>query len=100
LTVVGQTVDGKKVVQGLFLLSTSVTGLPLEDCLEILKKNDLIVDWIDFIKDSIKYEWKMERTLIRIEISVEEVYGKEYCKEVMRRIEEWVQQTNNPNRVP
>lgn len=79
-------------MRGLFLISTSITGLPLEDCLQILKQNDLIVDWIDFIEDSIKYEWKMERTLIRIETSVEEVYEKEYCREVMKRIEGWVQQ--------
>lgn len=76
----------------MFLISTSITGLPLEDCLEILKKNNLVVDWIDFIEDAIKYKWKMERTLIKIETSVEEVYGKEYCQEVMKRIKGWVQQ--------
>ena len=86
MTVVGETVDGKEVIKGLFLVHSSLTGLPLEDCLKFLKEQNMVVDWIDFIEDSIKYEWKMKTTLIRIETSVTEVYGKEYCQEVMKRI--------------
>jgi hypothetical protein len=86
LTVVGETVDGKKVVRGTFLIHSSITGLPLEDCLKILKENNMVVDWLYFIEQSQKHNWKMERTLIKIETAVSEVYGKEYCNEVMKRI--------------
>ncbi len=87
LTVVGKTEDGKLVVSGVFEIMSSTTGLPLEIILEILNKHNMIISWIDFYNSSIKHKWKWRTTKNRIETSVNEIFGKEYTKEILKRLE-------------
>ena len=54
--------------------------------LEFFDKNGFVVDWMEYYSDSIQSNWKSERTLIRIESSVSEVFGKEYGEEVVKRL--------------
>lgn len=65
---------------------SSILGLPLEYCLEILNDHNMVVDWIDFIESSLKHGWKISTTLIRVETAVTEIYGKEYSDQVLKRL--------------
>ena len=89
MKVVGITTDGQQVVTGVFDITTSI-GLPLEMILEGLQKKNMVVDWIDFYQCGIKNHWKVKTIMIRIETTVEEVYGKDYCKEVMKRLKHYL----------
>jgi hypothetical protein len=76
LTVVGRTTDGKFVVK--FFRLVESRGLPLEDVLDSFKENDLVPDWLDFWRESQTCGWHPERTLHRLELAVESVYGQEF----------------------
>lgn len=84
LTVVGRTTDGKFVVKFFRIVETH--GVPLEDVLDSLKENDLVPDWIDFWRESQTCKWHPERTLHRLELAVESVYGPEYLVEWKKRM--------------
>ena len=86
LTIEGKTSDGKLVVSGIFKMVSSTIGLPLEFLLEIIDKNNMVISWTHFIEESLKSGWKWKTIENRIEYSVKEVYDKEYCSEVMKRI--------------
>ena len=74
------------MVKGVFPLFSSLTGLPLQDILEILKQNNMVVDWVDFYEQSIKEGWKPDRTIIKIRDSVGDVFGSKYGEEVKKRL--------------
>lgn len=86
LKVSGITDKNKIVVQGVFKIFSSLTGLPLDIILLQLDKNNMIVDWIDFYEESIKGGWKNKTTLNKIETVVGDYYGPEYKKELMKRL--------------
>lgn len=46
---VGKTIDGKLVVVGVFKLYDSVLGIPLSDIIDELWKNNIVIDWYEFI---------------------------------------------------
>lgn len=74
------------MVKGVFSLFSSLTGLPLQDILEVLKQENMVVDWIDFYDQSVKESWKPERTLVKIRDSVGDVFGPETGKEIIKRL--------------
>lgn len=86
LKIVGKTPEGKDVIQGVFKLVSSLTGLPLENILLLMKKHDMVVDWLDFYEQCLKNNWNPNRTLERIRLSVREVYGDEHSEETMKRL--------------
>jgi hypothetical protein len=86
LQITGRTLDNKLVVRGVFPLFSSLTGLPLDIILEVLKKNNMIVDWLNFFDQSIKEGWKPQRTINKIREAVSEVYGQEFSKEIEKRL--------------
>lgn len=53
-------------------------GVPLEVLVSYLDNKDCIVDWLDFIQDSIKKNWPLHRTILRLQMIVGDVYGREY----------------------
>lgn len=61
-------------------------GLPLDFILEELKKENCVVDWIDFFEYSIEKQWKITQTISKIKESLNEVYGKEYSQNVIERL--------------
>lgn len=85
LQICGRTQDGDSVVRGVFPLFSSLTGLPLENILEILHDNHMIVDWFDFYDHALKEGWKPERAINKIRNSLGEVYSPEYGKEVIKK---------------
>lgn len=70
----------------MFPLFSSLTGLPLENILEVLRKHNMIVDWIDFYEQSVKEGWKSNRTINKIKESVSEIYGTEFGIETEKRL--------------
>ena len=87
LVVVGKTSDDKLVVQGMFDLMSSVLGLPLEYMLDILNKNNMVVDWVDFYKCSVKHCWSYKTLRNKIDVALFEIYGKEYRDSVLMRLD-------------
>jgi hypothetical protein len=62
-------------------------GLPLEIILMSLNKENYVIDWIDFVNTSIEHNWKIKGTLIKIENSLIDVYGRnEYSETVIKRL--------------
>jgi hypothetical protein len=65
-------------------------GLPLEFVLMSLKEKDFLIDWIEFIQISIDNNWKLKGTLIKVENSLYDVYGKnEYTKKIIGRLNDY-----------
>jgi hypothetical protein len=52
--------------------------------ISILHEQGYLIDWVDFIEQSIKEGWKFKSTLVKIEVSLIDTFGKEYSKEVIR----------------
>jgi len=86
LRIVGKTCQGHVVLQGVFPVVSSLTGLSLEEVVDILKSKNMVVDWLDFYQDGLKHGWKPDRMMERIRLSVTEVYGKEFGDETITRL--------------
>jgi len=56
-------------------------GVPLEITLDSLNELNCVPDWIAFIDQSIKCGWVLERTLLKLEIAIKDVYGSHYYNE-------------------
>lgn len=63
-------------------------GVPLDNMISILHEQGYLIDWVDFIEQSIKEGWKFKSTLVKIEVSLIDTFGKEYSKEVINRIQQ------------
>jgi hypothetical protein len=50
----------------------------------------LVVDWVDFLQQSIRIGWKLENTLSKIEESFLETKGKEHSDIMMGKLKELV----------
>lgn len=74
-------------MSGVFRAMSSTTGLPLEIILDILKKNNMVVSWKDFIDSSLKEGWKWKTITERISYSVNEIYGARYRDIIMRAVQ-------------
>jgi hypothetical protein len=70
----------------MFLIVSSTIGLPLEEFLPILDKNNMVIDWIDFYCSSLKNGWSRKTVLNKIETGVSDYFGNEYKNEVMKRL--------------
>lgn len=95
LTIVGKTVDGKFVVQGLFPLMSSILGLPLDILLEDLKNNNMVVDWIEFYESSKKHGWKDKTILNRISEGATKIYGENISEQIIRKLKFYLKTKKN-----
>ena len=62
-------------------------GLPLDFILSSLDKEKYVVDWVDFIQTSLKHNWKIKGTFIKIENALIDVFGREYSNSIIERLE-------------
>lgn len=74
------------VVKGIFLITTSITGLPLDYAIQLLDKEGMIVDWVDYYEESLKYGWSTNTSINRIETAVGDYFGTNYKLEVVNRL--------------
>jgi len=70
---------------------SSILGLPLDTLLEMLKENNMVVDWIEFYESSKKHGWKDKTTLNRISTYVVDVYGPEYRDIIINRLKKYIE---------
>jgi len=63
-----------------------LTGLPLEYALQMLDKEGMVVDWIDYYEESLKNGWSTKTALNRIETAVGDYFGNTYKEEVIKRL--------------
>lgn len=63
-----------------------MTGLPLEYALQMLDKEGMVVDWIDYYEESLKNGWSTKTALNRIETAVGDYFGNTYKEEVIKRL--------------
>jgi hypothetical protein len=85
LNIAGKTNDGKIVVSGVFPIYSSI-GLPLQDILEILHQSNMVPDWQDFYDQAIEEGWKSDRTILKIQEAVGDIFGPAYGSEVEKRL--------------
>lgn len=81
----GTTVDGKDVIAGVFYL-TSTIGLPLSFCIDLIYKRGMVVDWMDFYRQSIKEGEKHSRIIDKIKGALQDSCDKKTESEVMKRL--------------
>lgn len=86
LKIVGKTEDGKSVVQGIFQISSSYTGLPLEIILDQLLKQNIIIDWLDYYLVAVESGMKPDRILLRIKNSIGDVQGSTIAEETIKQL--------------
>jgi hypothetical protein len=60
MQVVGKTIDGKNVVDGVFFMKDS-EGLPLDLIIEELKSKNIVPCWVSYAKDALKAGWKIKK---------------------------------------
>lgn len=85
LTIVGKTEDGKNVVSGLFRLFDT-RGLPLEVLFYQYQELNMLPSWTHFYEEARSYGWKHKTIIDRLTDSVTDIYGQEFCKKVLERI--------------
>ena len=87
LSVTGTTEDGKLVVGNVFENVSSRLGLPLEFVLDILIRNNMVVDWIRFYEDSVRSGWSYKTLRLRVDSSLGDIYGSDYRDQVLKRLD-------------
>ena len=51
-----------------------------------IDRDKYTIEWMEFIYTSMEHHWKLKGTLLKIENSVKLVYGEDYCKTLMKKI--------------
>jgi len=75
---------------------TSSIGLPLEVILDILTKRGMVIDWNDYVKNSLNNGGNPDTIRHRVESAVGDCFGSKYREEVMKRIKELdLEESNN-----
>jgi len=88
LRIVGKTSDDKSVLAGIFPIVNS-EGIALDIMIETCKDEGYVIDWLDFIYDSIRTGWKLDNTISKIKAALDLIYGEQYSDEWLSGIEEW-----------
>lgn len=51
--------------------------------LDIYKERNTVIDWIQFVQAGLEHLWRYRTIVSKIEVSLLEVYGKEYSEHVV-----------------
>jgi hypothetical protein len=82
--IVGKTTDGKDVVSGYDIFKwTESIGLPLDVIVELYNQRNTVIDWIEFVQTSLLHSWKYSNTLLKIQMSLSDVYDDRYSSHVV-----------------
>jgi hypothetical protein len=81
------------VVRGIHFVVSSI-GLPLEFVLEVLQKNNMLVDWIDYYENAVKQGSKSDRIVERIHNCVNDFYGIETGNGIIKRLKSYITDRN------
>jgi hypothetical protein len=86
LRISGRTEDGRLVIGNAFPF-VETKGVLLGVIVKVLDDNGWIMDWVDFIQQSLDHGWKPKGTLSKVRESLADAKGVEYADEVMARME-------------
>jgi alanyl-tRNA synthetase len=86
-TPVGETTDGKTVVDGIWYLFET-HGLPLDIIFSICQERKMIPDWILLYKQMRFAGMEHDRVISKIEEAINDSFGKEFCGVVISRLNE------------
>lgn len=65
-------------------------GVQLDVLIEYLDQHNMVVDWIDFYEQGVEHNWNIKTIRSKIMTSLIDVKGKEYCDEVMFRLNHYL----------
>lgn len=82
----GITPESRPVMAGVGTLCFT-KGVPLEIILTVFQDKGFVVDWVDYIMTALNDGHNPRTIRARIESAVSDVYGKDYTKEVMARVD-------------
>lgn len=72
-------------------------GVPLDTIIQVLEENNMIIDWIEFFEESLKCNWNIKTTVNKIQVSLLDLYGKEYSDEVIKRLKMYIHHVTMQN---
>ena len=81
----GTTTEGRPVLSGMSYF-TNTQGLPLEIVLMWCQEKDFVIDWLDYIAGCVADGHNLRTIESRIYSACLDVYGREYAKEVQKRL--------------
>lgn len=82
----GITVDNIPTFKSMFKY-VGTHGIPLEIVLMFMQKHNMVMDWMEYIKDALKDGHKPRTIRARIISAVGEIYGPIYRDEVTKRLD-------------
>lgn len=82
---VGTTDQGRPVIGGVFPLVNS-EGIPLEVVIESLRRRGMVIDWLGFVRECLRFGWSEERIVSGIVAAVGDVCGPVEREEVESRL--------------
>jgi len=65
-------------------------GMPLDSVLDRLKEDEKLVSWCDYFEAGVDHGWKWDRIFSMIEYSLDDIYGREYSGEVLKRLRVYI----------
>jgi hypothetical protein len=86
LETTGETVNGRPVYGGLYRVYATY-GLSLEDILGKIQDKGGVPDLFGLFKDLLAHQTKPTKAKIMILSAVAEVYGRDFAKEVGKRLD-------------
>lgn len=84
--IVGITPEGVHVVDNVFRIFDT-DGLPLDELFYQCKEHNLMPSWINFYEDARLQGWSHKTIMNRLEVSIRDVYGKEFSDGVLERLQ-------------
>jgi hypothetical protein len=87
---IGITENSKIVLDGFDVFKFVETlGVPFEVVLELVNKENFVIDWIGFFETSFNTGWSLKTLLNRIENPIIDILGREYFKRVKQNLDFW-----------
>lgn len=80
----GKTITNHPVYGGCFEL-VSTHGIPLELIIDYFCKNNLYIDWSDYVIAALHFGQNLNALKTKIYIAIGDIYGEKYKKEFEKR---------------
>lgn len=83
---ISKTPEDIIIVKGVFDF-VGTYGVPIEITLDILKENNTMPDWIDYVDSAVKQGAKFSRVRLQLSNAVLDIYGGEFHKSWLERFD-------------
>lgn len=58
--------------------------------IQYLDQHCMVIDWIDFYEQGVNHNWNIKSIVSKIRTALSDVKGKEYCAEVLFRLNHYL----------